>query len=60
MFEAIFDIAKEEVHLDGFGKELKMRCIKGNALQIISSILDGNIIEALGKTTEDILHFRIK
>ena len=60
LFEAIFDIAKKEVLLDRFGKELKMRYIKGNALQKISSILEGNIIEALGETAEGILQFRIK
>lgn len=60
LFEAIFDIAKKEVHLDRFGKELKIRYIKGNALQKITSILDGNIIEALGETAEGILQFRIK
>jgi len=60
LFEAIFDIAKKEAHLDRFGKELKMRYIKGNALQKIASILDGNIIEALGETAEGIFRYRIK
>lgn len=60
LFETIFDIAKKEVHLDRFGKELKIKYIKGSALQKIASILDGNIIEALGETAEGILQFRIK
>ena len=45
LFEKIFDIAKREVNLDRFGKEIRMHYLKGNAIKKMASLLDGNIIE---------------
>lgn len=60
LFEAIFDIAKQEVRLDRFGKEIRMCYLKGNAVKTIASILDGSLIEPLTDTIEGILKYRIK
>lgn len=60
LFEAIFEIAKKEVHLDHFKKEMRMSYVKGNAVKKIATILDGNIIETLVDTTESIGRYRIK
>ena len=60
LFEAIFDIAKREVNLNRFGRALKIKYIKGNAVQKIASMLDGNFIEAIGESVEGIMTYRIK
>lgn len=60
LFEAIFDIAKRTVRLDRFKKALRMRYIKGNAVQGIAHMLDGNIIETMEETATDIMRYRIR
>lgn len=60
LFEKIFEIAKKEVHLERFEKEMRMSYVKGNAVKKIASILDGSIIETLVDTTEGIGRYRIK
>lgn len=60
LFEAIFDIAKREMNLHRFGRALKIKYIKGNAVQKIASMLDGNFIEAIGESAEGIMTYRIK
>lgn len=60
LFEAIFDIAKREGKLDRFGRELKIKYIKGNAVQMIASILDGNLIEAISESVQGVMTYRIK
>lgn len=60
LFEAIFDIAKREMYLDRFRRELKIRYIKGNAVQKIASILDGNLLETVSESVEGIMTYRIK
>ena len=60
LFEAIFDIAKRHVNLDRYERGLKIKYIKGNAVQTIANILDGNLIEAISKSVEGIMTYRIK
>lgn len=60
LFEAIFDIAKRESNLHRFGRALKIKYIKGNAVQKIASMLDGNLIEAISESAEGIMTYRIK
>lgn len=59
LFDEIFRIALHEVKLDKFQKALRMRYVKGAAVATIASILDGNIIEALADSTEEIRKYRI-
>lgn len=60
LFEEIFNIAKREVRLDRFGREIRMHYLRGNAVKTIASLLDGNIIEPLVETVEGIMQYRIK
>lgn len=60
LFEEIFAIAKREVNLDRFKKEMGMHYIKGNAVKKIAKILEGNLIEVLEDTTEGIRKYQIK
>ena len=60
LFEEIFNIAKREVRLDRFGREIRMHYLKGNAVKTIASLLDGNIIEPLVETVEGIMQYRVK
>lgn len=60
LFEAIFDIAKREMNLHRFERALKIKYIKGNAVQKIASLLDGNFIEAISESAEGIMTYRIK
>lgn len=60
LFEEIFNIAKHEVKLDRFKREMRMRYLKGNAVKTIVSILNGNMIEPLTENVEGIMKYRIK
>ena len=60
LFEEIFNIAKREVRLDRFGREIRMHYLKSNAVKTIASLLDGNIIEPLVENVEGIMQYRIK
>ncbi len=60
LFEEIFNIAKREVRLDRFDREIRMYYLKGNAVKTIASVLEGNIIEPLVDTVEGIMQYRIK
>lgn len=60
LFEEIFNIAKHEVELDRFKREMRMCYLKGNAVRTIVSILDGNIIEPLAENVGGIMKYRIK
>lgn len=60
LFEEIFEIAKKNVFLDRFKKGLRMKYIKGNAVQQLAGALDGSYIEKLEETTEGLLKYRIK
>ena len=60
LFEAVFDIAKREMNLYRFGRALKIKYIKGNAVQKIASMLDGNFIESISESAEGIMTYRIK
>ncbi len=59
-WKKIFNIAKREVELDRFGKEIKIHYLKGNAVKTIASLLDGNIIEPLVENVERIMKYRTK
>lgn len=60
LFEAFFEIAKRDVFLDEFKKNLRMKYIKGNAIRQLASALDGNYIEKLEETTAELLKYRIR
>lgn len=60
LFEKIFDIAKREVNLDRFGREIRMHYLKGNAIKTMASLLDGNIIESVVDTVGNVMQYRIK
>jgi len=60
LFEEIFNIAKCEVGLDRFAREMRMHYLRGNAIKSIATILDGNIIEPLVENMKGIMQYRIK
>lgn len=60
LFDRIFEIAKHEVGLDRFQKELRMYYLKGNAVNKIARVLEGEFILPLVETTEEILRYRIR
>ena len=60
LFEAIFDIAKRDVNLHSFERELKIKYIKGDAVHKIAEILDGNLLEAISESVEGVMTYRMK
>ncbi len=60
LFEEIFEIAKRQVNIDRFGKEIRMHYLKGNAVKTIASILDGSLIESAVEIAEGVMMYRIK
>lgn len=60
LFDQIFQIAQRMVNLDRFGKAIRMRYIKGCAIKSLAKALDGNIIEVVQETREQILMCKIK
>lgn len=60
LFEKIFEIARREVNLDRFNRELGLYYIKGNAVKTIINILEGNWIEAMEDNVEGVRRYRVK
>lgn len=60
LFEEIFTLAKRNVNLAHFGKDMRLYYLKGNAVKAIASILDGNLLETIVSTVEGVRSFRIK
>lgn len=60
LFEQIFEIAKREVGLNQFAKEMTMHYIKGNTIPIIVKMLEGNLIESVVETIDGIKKYRVK
>ena len=60
LFEKIFELAKREVNIDRFGKEIRMHYMKGGIIERIVSVLKGDYIEAVVGTVEEATKYRIK
>ncbi len=60
LFDAIFEFAKKEVHLDRFRKGLRMRYIKGHAIHNMIKILDGERFEVVEDIAYGIIEYRLK
>lgn len=59
LFEEIFAIARRNVDLEYFGKNMRLHYLKGNAVKTIAGILDGNLLETIASNVEGVRSFRI-
>lgn len=59
LFDEIFEIAKREVNLSRFERELRMHYLKGNKVKTLVRALDGNFIESLSDTLQGIMQYKI-
>ena len=60
LFEEIFEIARREVRMDRFRREIGMNYLKGNAVKMVVNALEGNLIETMADTVEGVMKYRIK
>ncbi len=60
LFNAIFEVAKKEVYLDEWRKNLRIYYLSKTATDNVIRALQGDWIEALSNTYNDIQRFRIK
>lgn len=60
LFDYIFAIAKREVNLDRFGKEINQRYIKNGVTKKIAQLLDGNLFVVIEETSDQMIRCRIK
>ncbi|MBR1702708.1 MAG: hypothetical protein IJ716_12205 [Lachnospiraceae bacterium] len=60
LFDEIFSIAKQQVKLDRFEKDVRMYYIKGKAVENFIRILSGSWLEAVTDIVSDVHRFRIK
>lgn len=60
LFNRIFEVAKQEVGLDRFKQNVRMYYIKGNAVNNIIRVIQGDWLESVENVVGDIKRFRIK
>ena len=60
LFNRIFEVAKQEVGLDGFKQNVRMYYIKGHAVNNIIRAIQGDWLESVENVVGDIKRFRIK
>lgn len=60
LFEQIFEIAKKQSGMEGYARELRKYCIKGDAVHNILNCLSGNFVEVIENVSDDLIKCKIK